>query len=76
VLRGENRHHRAESAFKALALALREACSVESAEGPGKETTNTDIPSSKGRVLVEEMGEAELDAAFGGPSYAAGRAGS
>ncbi|MCJ1286532.1 imidazoleglycerol-phosphate dehydratase [Xylographa opegraphella] len=34
VLRGENDHHRAESAFKALAVAVREACRrVEGREG-------------------------------------------
>jgi imidazoleglycerol phosphate dehydratase HisB len=39
VLRGENDHHRAEAAFKALALALREAIA---ADGTG------DVPSTKG----------------------------
>lgn len=38
VLKGENDHHRAESAFKALALALRTAFKRE----------GTDIPSTKG----------------------------
>jgi len=38
-LRGENDHHRAESAFKALAIALREAISY---------TGRDDIPSTKG----------------------------
>ena len=38
VLRGENDHHRAESAFKALALALREA-TARHGEG---------VPSTKG----------------------------
>ncbi|MBK7755876.1 MAG: imidazoleglycerol-phosphate dehydratase HisB [Deltaproteobacteria bacterium] len=38
VLKGENDHHRAEAAFKALALALRDAVAVEGAE----------IPSEKG----------------------------
>jgi imidazoleglycerol phosphate dehydratase HisB len=39
VLRGENDHHRAEAAFKALALALRAALA---------RTDDTDIPSTKG----------------------------
>lgn len=34
VLRGENDHHKAEAAFKALALALREACAPGAAERP------------------------------------------
>ncbi|KAG8769098.1 imidazoleglycerol-phosphate dehydratase [Ceratobasidium sp. 428] len=38
-LRGENDHHRSESAFKALALALREAT---------ERTGGNDIPSTKG----------------------------
>jgi len=39
VLRGENDHHRAESAFKALALALKQAV---------ERTGGNDIPSTKG----------------------------
>lgn len=39
VLRGENDHHRAEAAFKALALALKEAVA---------RTGHDDIPSTKG----------------------------
>jgi len=39
VLRGENDHHKAESAFKALALAIREAI---------ERTGTDDIPSTKG----------------------------
>jgi imidazoleglycerol-phosphate dehydratase len=39
VLRGQNDHHRAESAFKALALAIREAI---------RETGSNDVPSTKG----------------------------
>lgn len=40
VLRGENDHHRAEAAFKALALALREAISIN--------VGSDAIPSTKG----------------------------
>jgi imidazoleglycerol phosphate dehydratase HisB len=40
VLRGENDHHRAEAAFKACAIALREAVSIDA--------NNTGIPSTKG----------------------------
>ncbi|KAI0720937.1 IGPD-domain-containing protein [Cerioporus squamosus] len=39
VLRGENDHHKAESAFKALALAIREAI---------QRTGGDDVPSTKG----------------------------
>jgi imidazoleglycerol-phosphate dehydratase len=39
VLRGENDHHRAEAAFKAVALALRQAVAVAGGD---------DIPSTKG----------------------------
>ncbi|KAF9052688.1 IGPD-domain-containing protein [Panaeolus papilionaceus] len=39
VLRGENDHHRTESAFKALALAIREAIT---------KTGTNDVPSTKG----------------------------
>ncbi|KAJ2663871.1 imidazoleglycerol-phosphate dehydratase [Coemansia sp. RSA 1200] len=39
VLKGDNDHHRAESAFKALAVAIREAAS---------RTGSNDVPSTKG----------------------------
>ncbi|KAF7295321.1 putative HIS3-imidazoleglycerol-phosphate dehydratase [Mycena indigotica] len=39
VLRGENDHHRSESAFKALALAIRQAI---------EQTGSSDVPSTKG----------------------------
>ncbi|KAK9894847.1 IGPD-domain-containing protein [Cystobasidium minutum MCA 4210] len=42
-LRGENDHHRAESAFKALALALREAITL---------TGRDDVPSTKGVLAL------------------------
>jgi imidazoleglycerol-phosphate dehydratase len=45
VLRGENDHHRAEAAFKALALALRQAVARDGGRG---------VPSTKG-VLEEEL---------------------
>ena len=41
VLRGENDHHRAEAAFKALALALRQAVSRDGSSG---------VPSTKGTL--------------------------
>ena len=41
VLAGENDHHRAEAAFKAVALALRQAVA---------RTSSTDVPSTKGVV--------------------------
>lgn len=39
VLKGENDHHRAEAAFKALALALRQALATDG---------NSEVPSTKG----------------------------
>jgi imidazoleglycerol-phosphate dehydratase len=42
VLRGENDHHRAEAAFKAAALALREAVAID----PSRD----DVPSTKGTL--------------------------
>jgi imidazoleglycerol-phosphate dehydratase len=39
VLRGDNDHHRAEAAFKALALALRQAVSADG---------SAEVPSTKG----------------------------
>jgi imidazoleglycerol-phosphate dehydratase len=41
LIRGDNDHHRAEAAFKAVALALRQAVSLD---GGG------DIPSTKGTL--------------------------
>lgn len=41
VLRGSNDHHRAEAAFKALALALRQALA---------RTASSDVPSTKGTL--------------------------
>lgn len=43
VLRGQNDHHRAEAAFKALALALRDAAAVDPAYGAA-------VPSAKGTL--------------------------
>lgn len=43
VLRGTNDHHRAEAAFKALALALREAIAVDASRGSA-------VPSAKGTL--------------------------
>ena len=40
-LRGDNDHHRSEAAFKALALALKEAV---------ERTGSSDIPSTKGSL--------------------------
>jgi imidazoleglycerol-phosphate dehydratase len=39
VLEGQNDHHKAEAAFKALALALRQACELDG---------SSDVPSTKG----------------------------
>jgi imidazoleglycerol phosphate dehydratase HisB len=42
VLRGANDHHKAEAAFKALALSLRQAVAVD--------PTRTEVPSTKGTL--------------------------
>jgi imidazoleglycerol-phosphate dehydratase len=42
MIRGENDHHKAEAAFKALALALRDAVSTDPRTGG--------IPSTKGTL--------------------------
>lgn len=42
VLRGENDHHRAEAAFKALALAMRQAVA--------RDHSRNDVPSTKGAL--------------------------
>lgn len=72
LVRGENAHHRAEAAFKALALALREACAIcatrgdargganggarGEADGDGQEGGSR---STKGRVRLEFMQEGD-----------------
>jgi imidazoleglycerol-phosphate dehydratase len=59
VLAGENSHHRAEAAFKALALAMREACALAGASTAGSGSPE----STKGSVLIEELREADWAAA-------------
>jgi imidazoleglycerol-phosphate dehydratase len=46
VLRGENDHHRAEAAFKVLALALKEATA---------RVAGVDVPSTKGTLSGEDQ---------------------
>ncbi|KAH8924212.1 IGPD-domain-containing protein [Atractiella rhizophila] len=46
VLKGENDHHKAESAFKALALAIREAITIEQGVAAGQ------VPSTKGVLAI------------------------
>ena len=54
VLEGTNAHHKAEAAFKALALALRDACSIsEPASGASGGTSSS--ASTKGRVSLEAL---------------------
>lgn len=54
VLRGRNDHHRAEAAFKALALALREALSPRTAtSGISAEVGAAGPASTKGDVILE-----------------------
>jgi len=64
VLRGNNDHHKAEAAFKALALALRAAAAVgrlEQGEGAGSKNGAENAISTKGRAtlsleVLEEKG--------------------
>jgi imidazoleglycerol-phosphate dehydratase len=69
VLRGDNSHHRAESAFKALALALRQALSLERAR-PSSEQGES---STKGGVVFEELDRAAFEAAASGLRSVANR---
>jgi imidazoleglycerol-phosphate dehydratase len=68
VLAGENAHHRAEAAFKALALALREAVALASSDGAGPAGTNEGRgpESTKGSVLLETIDEADFVRLKGG----------
>jgi imidazoleglycerol-phosphate dehydratase len=67
ILAGDNAHHKAEAAFKALALALREALGPKegaAAAGPaaasaGPEAGGAVPESTKGPVLLEEFDESE-----------------
>jgi imidazoleglycerol-phosphate dehydratase len=62
VLEGENAHHRAEAAFKSLALALREAVELREAGDAATAATAGECAgeSTKGAVLLEEIDEAGL----------------
>ena len=57
LLAGENAHHKAEASFKALALALREACRASDASASSAQTALA--ASTKGPVLIEEMDPAD-----------------
>jgi imidazoleglycerol-phosphate dehydratase len=59
VLAGENAHHKAEAAFKALALALREAC----AQAGAAAVDSSSPESTKGSVILEEMPQSDWAAA-------------
>ena len=61
VLTGENAHHRAEAAFKALALALREACAIAPVAAAVAERSAPE--STKGSVLLEELDASKWAAA-------------
>jgi imidazoleglycerol phosphate dehydratase HisB len=65
VLAGENSHHKAEAAFKALALAFREALAIAAppaaASGSGGARPGEAAgESAKGSVSLEEIGEADF----------------
>jgi len=62
VLAGENSHHKAEAAFKALALAFREALAIKAARDPAAAAAgpaSSGPESTKGAVLLEELGPAD-----------------
>lgn len=63
LLAGENAHHKAEAAFKALALALREACSLsrEACDPSGDGLAGSGPESTKGAVVLEEPLRAEWE---------------
>jgi imidazoleglycerol-phosphate dehydratase len=71
VERGTNAHHRAEAAFKATALALREAgarpARAEARRGAGgsSEATASQASSTKGAVSLEEVEPADFAALRG-----------
>jgi len=65
VLAGTNAHHKAEAAFKALALALREACALEDSAGPAGEPGSTAGASAKGQVALAPIESGGLEAALG-----------
>lgn len=67
VLAGENSHHKAEAAFKALALALREALAVASVDSASNAPSVRARPgeaageSAKGSVALEEIAETDFE---------------
>lgn len=63
VLEGENAHHRAEAAFKSLALALREATRPVEQRGGAGAAGSCAGASTKGSVLLEELGAGAWEAA-------------
>jgi imidazoleglycerol-phosphate dehydratase len=68
ILAGENAHHKAEAAFKALALALREACAISATPAAASATMTSGVSSgatasgpesTKGAVKLEEIDAAD-----------------
>jgi imidazoleglycerol-phosphate dehydratase len=63
VIAGENAHHKAEAAFKALALALKQATALPAASTSGgalaKDAGECAGKSTKGAVLLEEIAAAD-----------------
>lgn len=50
LLRGRNPHHAAEAAFKAVALALRQAVAIRPGKGPASGPGGAEVPSTKGTL--------------------------
>jgi imidazoleglycerol phosphate dehydratase HisB len=66
VLKGKNDHHRLEAAFKALALALRQALETQGRQTEAGSTEKDDSPeSTKGKVFLKVSVESENEAKNG-----------
>ena len=73
LLEGVNAHHKAEAAFKALALALREACALDAVDGGSAEPGSPKAPSAKGTVALERLAAREARARAAGIRATAAR---
>ncbi|TXT42967.1 MAG: imidazoleglycerol-phosphate dehydratase [Spirochaetes bacterium] len=65
LLKGNNSHHRLESAFKAFALALRQALEPQTGQADREDLPETTLESTKGKVSLEVYVESEKEATNG-----------